>query len=128
MTAIGGNEQPKKNTLRWALITLSALVVLFVAQCSIALAKDPSKTPLNLTDAGAAGNCIGELQLEYQANGMHIVGRAEDFTVTSKTDVRTELDGKVTLVDLNTGGSFRRITCVVERGKDGSVQTSPSVR
>ncbi len=129
MTAIGGSARPKRNsTLRWLLVAVAALIAVLVAQCSIALAKDPSKTPLDMTDGAAAGSCIGELQLEYQAHGKHIVGRTEDFTVTSRTDTRIALDGKVTLVDLNTGGSFRRIDCVVERGKDGSVHTSPTVR
>lgn len=127
MNTFGGNGGKRSHTLRWVFVGLAALIVVPIAQCSIGLAKGPDKTPLGLSDADAAGNCIGELQLEYKQNGMHIVGRTEDFTLKSKTDLRMELEGKVILVDLNTGGYTRYLTCVVERAKDGSTQTIVTV-
>lgn len=122
--------KPKKSTaVRWVLIGAVALLLAPVAQCSIAATKDgPGKKPLDLTAEQAAGNCIGELQLEYRANGMRIVGRTEDFAAQAKTDLRMDLDGKVILVDLSTGGSTRYVSCTVERAKDGSTQTSVTVK
>ena len=121
--------KPKKSTTtRWLLIGAVAVLLAPIAQCSIAATKGPVRTPLTLSNDEAAGNCIGELQLEYKANGMHIVGRMEDFSVTSKTDLRMDLDGKVILVDLSTGGSTRYVSCVVARAKDGSTQTSVTVK
>lgn len=125
MTIQSGTEK-KTHPLRWLLVGFIALLFVPVAQCSIASSNDPSKKPLGISDDEAAGNCIGELQLTYKAQGIHIVGKTNDFSTTSKTDLRIDLAGKVTAVDLSSGGTIKNVTCTVERGHDGSVQTSAS--
>jgi hypothetical protein len=119
--------KPKKSTTtRWVLIGLVAVLVAPIAQCSIAAAKDDhAKKPLNLTAEQAAGKCIGEMQLDYQSKGLHAVARTEEFSVTGNDNGQMGLVGKVTIVDLSTGGQVRDVNCLIAAtSNSGSTTTT----
>jgi hypothetical protein len=125
----GVNEteaKPKKSTtVRWVLIGAVALLLAPIAQCSIAATKDdPAKKPLDLTAEQAAGKCIGEMQLDYQAKGLRAVARTEDFSVTGNQNGQMGLFGKVTIVDLSSGGQVRDVNCLIEVISSGGSTTT----
>lgn len=124
MTEIGVTAKPRKKlgALAWTGICVAGLLIVPVTQFAIAMGNDPAKKPLGLSTEDAAGKCIGELQL--QQSKLHIVVRPSDFSAVTTTDTRLDLKGRVTVVDLASGGNIKTVTCVVARGHDGSIQTS----
>jgi len=124
MTEIGVPAKPRKKLgpIAWLGIGFGALALVPLVQGFVAMGNDPAKKPLGLSTEDAAGKCIGELQL--QQSRLHIVGKTSDFSSVTTTDTRLDLKGRVTVVDLASGGSIKTVTCVVARGHDGSIQTS----
>ena len=127
-TAIAKVLARRVGQLPWVVKWLAVMVILGIVYVSVTVshaeANDPRKKPINLTLEQAAGKCIGEVQLDYQAKGLHAVARTEDFSVTGNDNGQMGLIGKVTIVDLSTGGTVRAVNCLIDAQSSGSATTT----
>jgi len=112
---------PKKSHwFGWAIVVVVLFGVLVAIQFVTASANDKRKKPLELTAEQAAGKCIGEVQLDYQAKGQRVVGRTEDFTVTGNNPGQMGVAGKITIDGLSSN-----VNCLIDViSSDGSTVTS----
>lgn len=107
-------------------LALLGIVVLITTQCSIALANDPGKKPLDVSDSDVGGYCAGQLGVTYGTKT--VVSNPGGYTVTDKTELKITATGSATQFTAPNSLSQKTVDCVIERVSGGSVETTVSLR